>query len=44
MNAATMTTDYLAARMTGYTGRQQGRASPGEELHCTMDRYSVGLK
>ena len=22
----------------------QGHAPAGEELHCTMDRYSVGLK
>lgn len=44
MDAAPMTSNRLLSSSPAYSSRWQGRALAGEELHCTMDRYSVGLK
>ncbi len=44
MDAAPMPSKRFASPSITCYSRWQGPAPAGEELHCTMDRYSVGLK
>ena len=44
MDAAPMPANWFVSSLPAQSSRWQGRALAGEELHGTMDRYSVGLK
>ena len=44
MDAAPMPSKPDASLSAATSSRWQGHGPAGDELHCTMDRYSVGLK
>ena len=43
MDAATAPTKPKHSHLAVVCSWRQGRAPAGEKVHCTMDRYSVGL-